>query len=297
MFTKIMMIFAMIFSPDGIFGDAAPDLVIPEPESVAVATPDPNPTPAPTPTPKPKTDPPPITTPDPTPNPAVTPDDPDPTPTTPPVRVASAPEADDIVDKVQAFYADADKLTAKFRQTYKNVTFGTTKVSDGKVWIKKPGKMRWDYKGKGKTSKTKKSFISDGTNLWAVEHDNKQVIKKDLEENMLPVAITFLYGKGDLKEDFDAALDTSNTYGTKKDIVLELTPKEVSAQYKKLYLVVDPDDYRVKQSIVHEASGNTNHFRFYEPDTQKAVKDAWFVFNEKKYTNYRIVDDLDKKKK
>jgi outer membrane lipoprotein carrier protein len=291
-----MMIFAMIFSPDGIFGDAAPDLVVPEPEPVAVATPDPTPTtPTPTPTPDPKKDPAP-TDPVTDPTPSITPD-PDPTPTTPPVRVASAPTADDIVDKVQEFYKDADKLTAKFRQTYKNVTFGTTKVSDGKVWIKKPGKMRWDYKGKGKKSKTKKSFISDGTNLWAVEHDNKQVIKKDLEENMLPVAITFLYGKGDLKEDFIAALDTSNTYGTKKDIVLELTPKTPSAQYKLLYLVVDPDDHRVKQSIVHEASGNTNHFRFYEPNTTKAVKDSWFVFNEKKYTNYRIVDDLDKKKK
>lgn len=206
-------------------------------------------------------------------------------PSTPAKRL----DAGAVVARVQAFYVDAQRLTALFRQTYTNTTFGKQSVSDGKLWIKKPGKMRWDYRGE-KGSKVKKSFISDGTTLWAVEHDNKQVFKKNLEDDMLPVAITFLYGKGDLARDFRAALDTSGKYGKKTDYVLELSPRAPSAQYKTLYLVVDPGNFRVKESIVIEASGNTNHFRFFSPDTKAAVKDGWFVFNEKQFKSYRVVE-------
>jgi outer membrane lipoprotein carrier protein len=211
-------------------------------------------------------------------------------------RVAARLSAQDVVTKVQAFYNDTNQLTAIFRQTYTNATFGKESVSDGKVWIKKPGKMRWDYQGK--KQKVNKSFISDGAVLWAVEHDNKQVFKKSLEDNMLPVAITFLYGKGNLARDFEPRLDSSGKYGKASDYVVELTPRKPSAQYKKLFLVVDPENFRVKQSIVVEASGNTNHFSFFSPDTRKEVKDTWFVFNPKKFSSYRVVqtDDMQKGK-
>src|SRR5688572_22702949 len=98
--------------------------------------------------------------------------------------------ADAVVGKVQAFYVGTQSLKAKFRQEYTNTTFGKTSTSDGVLWIKKPGKMRWDYH---KRRKLQKSFISDGVLLWAVEHDNKQVFKKNLGDDVLPVAITFLY--------------------------------------------------------------------------------------------------------
>src|SRR5690606_16163019 len=78
----------------------------------------------------------------------------------PATRVASRLEAREVVAKVQAFYTETVQLTAIFRQTYTNATFGKESVSDGKVWIKKPGKMRWDYQGKKKN--VSKSFISDG---------------------------------------------------------------------------------------------------------------------------------------
>ncbi len=210
------------------------------------------------------------------------------------VRVAAGLDANGVVGKVQKFYESTQRLTAKFRQTYTNETFGTTRVSDGRLYIKKPGKMRWDYyskKNKSGKAEVEKTFVSDGSMLWAVEHDQKQYAKQDLKENMLPVAITFLYGKGDLRRDFTAELDGSGAYGKKSDYVLKLTPKKPSAQYKTLYLVVDPKNFRVKQSIVVEASGNTNHFQFFEPNTTKAVQDSWFVFNEKKFKGkYRLVN-------
>jgi hypothetical protein len=106
----------------------------------------------------------------------------------------------------------------------------------------------------------------------------------------MPVAVTFLYGKGDLKAEFNAEIDKSGKYGAKGDIVLKMTPKKPSAQYKNLYLVVAPDNYRVKQSVIIDSSNNVNQFQFFAPDFDKPVKDTWFEFDERSVKNYRVID-------
>ena len=134
------------------------------------------------------------------------------------------------------------------------------------------------------------TFIPD---FELVTHDNKQVMKKTLEKDLMPVAISFLYGKGDLKNEFNAELDTSGKYGTKADVVVKLTPKQPSAQYKALYLVASSKDFHVSQSIIIDSSNNVNHFRFFEPDFKTSIdpkKTFEFDENAVKKKNYRIID-------
>jgi outer membrane lipoprotein carrier protein len=208
-----------------------------------------------------------------------------------PASPTGALQADQVIDKVQVFYAGIKQVTAKFRQTVTNATFGQSKDNDGMMWIRKPGKMRWDYYTKKKTKvSTKKSFISNGTLLFVVEHDNKQVMKKNLQQDLMPVAVSFLYGKGDLRTDFTGEIDVSKKYGAANEIVLRLTPKKPSAQYKNLILVVSPDNYRVTQSIIIDSSNNVNQFRFFEPDFEKGQQDSWFEFDAKSVKDYRIID-------
>jgi outer membrane lipoprotein carrier protein len=204
---------------------------------------------------------------------------------------ASSMTANDAVQQVQKFYARIDKVKATFRQTVKNATFGTQMDSDGTVWLMKPGKMRWDYleKKTGGVS-VKKSFISNGKTLYIVEHDKKQVLRKNLEQDLMPVAVSFLYGSGDLAKEFSAELDPNSSYGSKGDLVLKLTPKQPSAQYKNLYLVADPKDFHVKESVIIDSSSNVNHFRFFAPDFDSPIKDSWFEFNEKSLPTYHVMD-------
>lgn len=209
-------------------------------------------------------------------------------------RVAAAPTAAEVMDGVQKFYAGIGQVKAKFRQEVVNATFGRSDISDGTLFIKKPGNMRWQYfskKRKGKVT-IAKDFISNGTYLYVVDYENKQVIKKDLRKNLLPTAVTFLYGKGDLGADFTPALETGSKYGGKTDLVLRLVPKAPSAQYKTLHLVVDPSNYRVKESIIIDAAGNKNHFRFYEPNFDAPIEDKLFQFSEKSpaVKSFRVSD-------
>jgi outer membrane lipoprotein carrier protein len=206
---------------------------------------------------------------------------------------SAAPTAGEIVDNIQKYYAKVDHVDAKFRQEVTNDITGTSKTSDGTVFIQKPGKMRWDYSEKLKDKwVVKKSFISNGSQLWVVEHDNKQVIKKNLQQDLMPVAVSFLYGKGDLKTEFNAEIDPKSKLGGTSDIVLKLTPKKASAQYKNLYLVVNATDFHVSQSQIVDASNNTNRIRFFEPDLTKAEAPTVFEYNEKEASKsgYRIVD-------
>jgi len=213
-------------------------------------------------------------------------------------QVATAANADQVVDQVQKFYKNITQVTAKFRQVVKNATFGRETTTDGVVYILKPGKMRWDYFAKtkkGKKAPITKSFISNGSYLYVVDKQNKQVIEKTLDKNMLPVAVTFLYGKGDLKKDFSAELDTTakKPYGAKEDLLLKLTPKAASTQYKTLYLVVAKDNYRVKESIIIDGANNVNHFRFFEPNFDSKIPDSRFKFDRKSVPDYRLVKDDD----
>jgi outer membrane lipoprotein carrier protein len=203
-----------------------------------------------------------------------------------------------VVDRIQQFYATIKQVTAQFRQTVTYETYGNSKASDGTVWIMKPGKMRWDYLDRKKPAadkkaavvEVKKTFISNGTTLYVIEHDNKQVTKKNLEKDLMPVAVSFLYGKGDLKAEFSPELDRSGKFGDSSDIVVKLTPKQPSAQYKNLYLVVSPKDFHVSQSVIIDASNNVNHFRFYAPDFETAIKPTLFEFDERTVKSYRISD-------
>lgn len=202
---------------------------------------------------------------------------------------AGDPAATEVVKGVQDFYRKTQQLTAKFRQSNYNKTFGLPTVNDGKVYLKKPGKMRWDYFSKRDKNKVTRSQMSNGQTIWAVDVNGKWYYKQSLTDSTLPVAVTFLTGKGDLTKEFDARLLTGSKYGGPTDKVLELTPKKPSAQFKTLVLVVDPASHRVKKSIVTTATGDTNEFAFYEPDTTKAIADTTFVFNPKAAKGFREI--------
>ena len=86
-------------------------------------------------------------------------------PTAGAIRIAPN-AADAVVKGVQNFYKSTNQLTAKFRQSNYNKTFGMPTVNDGKVYLKKPGKMRWDYFSKRNKTEVTRSQMSDGKTIW-----------------------------------------------------------------------------------------------------------------------------------
>lgn len=193
-----------------------------------------------------------------------------------------------VLEGVQGFYRNLDHLAADFRQVSVNATFGKKTESSGKVYLK-PGKMRWDYFSKREKNKVSRSQMSDGTMIWAVDVPGKWYFKQKLADSTLPVAVTFMTGRGQLAKEFNARLLRGTSFGGPGIDVIELTPKKPSAQFKRLVLVVDPASFRVMKSIVTTATGDTNEFSFFDVDTTKPIADRLFVFNPQVAKGFRQI--------
>ena len=180
------------------------------------------------------------------------------------------PEVDSIIEGVQDFYAQAQDLRAQFSQSYYYKVYDRKQLSEGTVYFKKPGKMRWDYQ-----KPSKKVFVSDGELLWVYEPEENQAFKQSLAKAQLPVALSFMSGQGKLKEAFNAKLLKSPN---EQSYLLELIPKAHEGDYKALRLTVNRQSYQVLASTVIDPVGNSNHLTFKNLKTNLGLPNSGFQF-------------------
>jgi outer membrane lipoprotein carrier protein len=178
-----------------------------------------------------------------------------PTAKTPPCENAQGVIKDAIcvVQKLQAIYQNASSMTATFKQAYTYSVYQRTQVSTGELFLKKPGRMRWDYK-----TPQNKVFVSNGDDLWVYEPEKNQAYKKSLKNSELPVAISFLMGKGNLLNEFTPTIASAN----KEKITVVLNPLNNSRSYKELRLVVNRTSFMVEQTTILDPANNTNTVTF-----------------------------------
>ena len=96
---------------------------------------------------------------------------------------------------VDAHYNRLRSLEAEFTEVYRGA--GMERSETGTLWLKKPGKMRWEYR-----SPREKLFVSDGRDAWFYVPDDHQARKtaaKKLEDVRSPLA--FLLGKTKLEKE------------------------------------------------------------------------------------------------
>src|ERR1051326_6276070 len=73
---------------------------------------------------------------------------------------ADEPNAAQVASRVDRFYNGLASLKADFSQSYRGG--GMQRSESGTLWLKQPGKMRWEYR-----QPTTKFFVSDGHTPWS----------------------------------------------------------------------------------------------------------------------------------
>ncbi|HEX3697689.1 MAG TPA: outer membrane lipoprotein chaperone LolA [Polyangia bacterium] len=202
------------------------------------------------------------------------------------LRPAAATERLDVktvVERVQRRYDAAADFHARFTQTLTNPTFNRTSTLTGEVSLKKPGRMRWDYR----TPETK-MYLADGDRLWLYEPEDQQAFKQELKSSQLPAALAFLTGKGKLAAEFDISFAEKPAYGSARDYVLRLQPKHAQPQLQTMMFVVDPDSFHVRESILVDGQGNVNDMQFADVKINGGVADA--IFRWSPPAGVRIID-------
>jgi len=186
---------------------------------------------------------------------------------------APALDAAQVVERVQNFYESTADYQADFTQTYFHRLFNKTQRSYGTVFIKKPGKMRWEY-----SRPERKLFVSDGATLWVFEPEAQQAFRQALGESQLPTAITFLAGGGDIARDFRTRLLDARRNGYAQGHVLELRPHEPQPSFERILFFVDGQSFQVLRTLVLDAAGNRNRMDFSNVLLNPGVADARFRF-------------------
>ncbi len=96
----------------------------------------------------------------------------------------------------------------------------------GRLLVKKPGKMRWDY-----TAPETKLFVSDGVKMYSYIPQDKQVIVSAVPpDDKATTPTLFLAGKGNLTRDFTPSLaDAPAGVARRAAAALKLVPKSAPA--------------------------------------------------------------------
>jgi outer membrane lipoprotein carrier protein len=195
----------------------------------------------------------------------------------------NVPDLPTVLDRMQKRYDQAKDFHARFSQNYSRAVVGRATLSTGAITFKKPGRMRWDY-----DKPEPRMFLSNGQVLWLYEPSEKQAFKQDLKTSQLPAALAFLMGKGKITDEFDVAFAKDAKQGRPGDFRLALLPKQPQSAYKSILFIVDPKEFLVRESVLVDSQGNTNHFTFDGLEVNGKVADA--VFKWTPPAGVRVVD-------
>lgn len=193
----------------------------------------------------------------------------------PPAAVApqADPQLDAAVAKVQAAYATFESFRADFTQTMRSGGLSKSRVDTGVVELKKGGKMHWEFK-----TPDARHFISDGKTLWIYSVADRQALSTPLAGNTSATALNFMAGLGELKRDFEVSLATEPEFRRVGTVALHLVPKESLGMVKRLTIVADAADGRVREAHLLDPMGTSTRMEFLNIQMNEKLEEARFTF-------------------
>lgn len=171
-------------------------------------------------------------------------------------------EAREVVKQLQSRYEKTKDLQADFSQKTKIEGFERPVMSSGKVYIKKPGRLRWDYLDPA----SEQIYVNhDDVKMYVPEH--KQVLVGKLTQMAASKApLELLQGAAKLNESFDVEPTTGTARGAGGIPLVTLTPKDkrndAAQNLQKIVLEVFPKTYYIRTVSLYEISGNVAVFEF-----------------------------------
>lgn len=184
----------------------------------------------------------------------------------------AAPSAQELAAALQKKYDAIRDFSADFTQLYEGGVLRRKATPErGKVYVKKPGKMRWNYE-----SPEEKVFVSDGRQIQLYVPADKQVVVSPAPtDDSASSAVLFLMGRGNLTRDFTVTRGKGETEST---YVLRLEPKTPQTEYDWLQLTVDRKTLQIRELTAGDQNGGRSTFRFTNFKENPGVSDKTFAF-------------------
>lgn len=164
------------------------------------------------------------------------------------------------------------------------------KVEDakGKVMSSKKGNVL--MKGtKYRVSFGGQEIFSDGKTVWSYDKSANEVTVNSLDAGSGMITPQKLFTNF-YDNDFYSVLNGEKKVGSKTVQEIEMTPKDKSKPFHKVYLQVDKNAKTIYSTRVLENGGNRYTYTVSTMKTNGALADNQFVFDKNKYPGVEVVD-------
>ena len=188
------------------------------------------------------------------------------------MTAAGAEDVKTLAAAVDAHYNHLRSLQAEFTEVYRGS--GMERTETGTLWLKKPSKMRWEYR-----SPREKLFVSDGKDAWFYVPEDRQARRtpaKKLDDVRSPLA--FLLGKTKLEKELHGlslAPDVSTLQAG--NVVLRGVPQGMEDRVSEILLEITAD-HQIARIVIQEVDGSATEYRFGEMKEDVAIGDGRFGF-------------------
>jgi outer membrane lipoprotein carrier protein len=184
------------------------------------------------------------------------------------------PSADEVAAALQKKYDGVRDFSADFVQTYRGGVLNRQIKDSGRVMVRKPGRMRWEYQ-----MPEEKLFVSDGAKIYSYVPEDRQVtiVPAPTDDQAASPAL-FLAGKGNITRDFTASIVEPPAGQPGEARALRLVPRTPQAEYDWLIIVVDPATLMLRGLVTGDSQGGTSSFSFTNMKENVGLADKLFTF-------------------
>ena len=174
--------------------------------------------------------------------------------------------------RIDARYNGMKSLRADFTEIYSGG--GIRRSESGTLWIKKPAKMRWEYR-----SPQNKIFVTDGATAWFYvpgERQARRTTVKKLDDLRSP--LRYLLGHTKLEKELRGlSLAADVAPETAGDVVLRGVPVGMEERISQVLLESDGQGW-LRRIVMEELDGSRTEFRLEGQRENVATGDAEFTF-------------------
>lgn len=185
---------------------------------------------------------------------------------------AQTPDLRRVADAVDKHYNGLASLEASFSETYHGG--GLARSESGTMWLKKPGKMRWEY-----NNPVKKLFVTDGKTAWFYvpgERQARRAAVKSLDDLKSP--LRYLLGHTKLEKEFSSlSFATGERLDQPTDFALSGVPKGTEDRISKVIIEITPDS-RISRISIYSLDGSVTDFRFESERDNVPIRNERFQF-------------------
>jgi outer membrane lipoprotein carrier protein len=180
----------------------------------------------------------------------------------------------DLVRKVEARYQKITDLTAEFSQITTVRGFASALKSAGRVYLKRPGKLRWDY-----LEPTLEQIFVDNDKVQFYIPEHKQVLNGQLSKMANSQApLQLLQGIGRLDEHYVVTSAADGAKGNGGLPLLHLTLPDGGPDQPRIVVEVDAATHFLRRVELHDVNGNVSAFVFSAIKANTGLKDDLFAF-------------------